>query len=79
MPVRPSGDPQSKAKGLPGSGGHCFFFNNALEGILYFISPLLYRKTGLCFLFCENNCFYACWAGFHVASSFTAKISFKFH
>ena len=34
------------AKGLPGSGGHYFFSNNALESILYFISPLLYRKTG---------------------------------
>ena len=40
------GVPRLQAKGLPGSGGHCFFSNNALEGILHFISPLLYRKTG---------------------------------
>ena len=45
-----------QAKRLPGSGGHYFFSNNALEGILYFISPLLYRKTGLCLLFLENDC-----------------------
>ena len=46
MPARPLGVPRPQAKGLPGSGGHYFFSNNALEGILYLISPLLYRKTG---------------------------------
>ena len=29
-----------RAKGPPGSGGHYFFSNNALKGILYFTSPL---------------------------------------
>ena len=38
MPARPLG--------LPGFGGHYFFSNNALEDILYSISPLLYRKSG---------------------------------
>ena len=46
MPAGPLGVPRPQAKGLPGSGGHYLFSNNALEGILYFISPLLYRKTG---------------------------------
>ena len=45
MPARPYGVPRLKARGLPGSGGHYFFSNNAQEGNLYFISPLLYRKT----------------------------------
>ena len=44
MPARHYGVPRPQAKGLPGSGGHYFFSNNALEGILYFISPLLYRR-----------------------------------
>ena len=39
MPARPWGVPRPQAKGPPGSGGHYFFSNNALEGILYFISP----------------------------------------
>ena len=41
MPARPWGVPRPQAKGPPGSGGHYFFSNNALEGILYFISPHL--------------------------------------
>ena len=63
MPTRPWGGggvlrPQAKGPpGSGGSGGHYFFSNNALEGILYFISPLLYRKTGLCLLFLRDNCF----------------------
>ena len=57
MPARPFGVPRPQAKGLEGSGGHYFFFNNALQGILYFISTLLYRTTGLYFLFLKNNCF----------------------
>ena len=31
MPVRPSGVPRPQAKGLTGSGEHCFFSNNALH------------------------------------------------
>ena len=57
----------------PEPGGHYFFSNNAPEGIPYFISPLLYRKTALDLLFPDNNCFWACWACFRVATSF------KFH
>ena len=44
MPARPWGVPRPQAKGLPGSGGHYFFSKNALEGILYFISPHLGSK-----------------------------------
>ena len=36
--------PRPQAKGPPGSGGHYFFSNNALEGTLYFISPHLGSK-----------------------------------
>ena len=70
---------KNKAKGLPGSGGRYFFSNDALEGILFFISPLLYRKTGLCLLFLENNCSWTCWTCLRMDSSFIAKMSFKFH
>ena len=45
MPARPLGVPRPQAKGLLRFRGHYSFSNNALEGILYFISPLLYRKT----------------------------------
>ena len=36
--------PWPAAAGPPGPGGHYFFANNALEGILYFISPHLGSK-----------------------------------
>ena len=44
MPARPSGVPRTQPKGPPGSGGHYFFSNNALEGIFYFISAHLGSK-----------------------------------
>ena len=44
MSARPWGVPRPQAKGPPGSGGHYFFSNNVLEGILYFISPHLGSK-----------------------------------
>ena len=50
------GVPQSQAKGPPGSEGQKDFPSSVLEGLLYFISPLLYTKTGLYLLFHENNC-----------------------
>ena len=45
MPARPWGIPRLQAKGPPGSGGHYFFSNNVLEGILYLISPQLGSKS----------------------------------
>ena len=44
MSSRTCGVPQSQAKGPLGSGGHYFFSNNPLKGILYFISPHLGQK-----------------------------------
>ena len=41
------GVPQPQAKGPPGPRGHTNLSNNALEGLLYFISPL-YGHNNLC-------------------------------
>ena len=51
------GGPAAAGQGSPGSGGHNNFPSSAREGLLYFISPLLYRKTGLYVVLLENNCF----------------------
>ena len=44
--------PHPKAKEPPGSGGPYFFFNNGLEGILYFeFTTSVQKKIGIFALF----------------------------